>query len=202
MDRDQGLEWLPEVREARLAAARATTLDELREEITRFSAHPLAVSTPAVAGHRGALAGDSPTMLLGKSPASMEVERGLPFQGKAAQVLRECLIAAGHNIEETYQTHVTPWRPRRDNLPNATQIAFSRPFIEREIELVAPRRIIALGAKVMDSLFGEHPDMDTVMGTVSHYRGIETHCLRNHGYISHFPGEREAFVAALRKAMA
>lgn len=196
------LEALPCVAIARTAAVHASTHEELMDAVRAYAGHPAATTTPPVPGRRGKRAPENPVMLLGKSPAAVETEMGLPLQGPAGAYLREVLRLIGRDAEEAHQTHATYWRPRKDNTPNATQLAFSRPFVLREIELVAPRRIIAFGAKAIDGLFGDHPPMDELDGREIEWRGIPVTCVRSHAYVRRFPDAAPAFVEFLRKAWA
>lgn len=200
MEMNPQLAALPAVKTAERMAEQACTHAELMSAVLAYDAHPTAAATPAVPGRAGSRAPANPLMLLGKSPAANETRLGLPYQGQAAQVLRKAIEEAGFDIEDTHQTHATYWRPPKDNLPNATQIAFSRPFITREIEIVRPRRIVALGAKAADSMFGDHPEMDEDAAIELEWNGIPVTILRNHGFISRFPRARPSFVEGLRRA--
>ena len=147
------LSHLPEVQAAITAAAACGTLDELADAIRSFDAHPVCAS-PAMPGRAGARMIDTrPVMMLGKSPAGTETETRVPFSGPAGKVLRSEMEAAALDLETCWITCATPWKARKDNTPNATQLAISRPFLFREIELVNPRVIVALGQKAHEALF-------------------------------------------------
>lgn len=147
------LSHLPEVQAAIAAAAACGTLDELADAIHSFDAHPVCTS-PAMPGRAGARMTDArPVMILGKSPAGTETETRVPFSGPAGKVLRSEMEAAGFDLETCWITCATPWKARKDNTPNATQLAVSRPFLFREIELVNPSVIVALGQKAHEALF-------------------------------------------------
>ena len=90
-------------------------------------------------------------MLLGKSPAWTESETRIPFCGPAGQVLRSEMAAQGRDVEECCISCASPWKAKKNN-PNATLLAISRPFLMREIEIVRPRIIMALGQKADEAL--------------------------------------------------
>lgn len=195
------LDALPCVIDAKERANAATTLEELRLAITAYGSHPIAQAGDAITGRYGNSAPHvRPLMVLGKSPGATEVKTGRSYQGPAAQVLMSAMREAGFGIEDTYHTYATYWRPPSGNDPKATQIAFSRPFVLREIELVRPRAIVVLGAKAMDCLTGEHPDLTNEAGVVFKHDGIKCHLLRNHGYVMRFPSARAPFVRGLARA--
>lgn len=159
------LSHLPEVQAAIAAAAACDTIDQLQEAIRAFDAAEVC-RTPAMPGGPGArCATPNPVMMLGKAPAGTETETRVPFSGPAGIVLREEMAAAGLDIEACWITCATPWRARKDNTPNATQIAISRPFLFREIELVRPSMIVALGDKATEALFQDHVYSTGITGT-------------------------------------
>lgn len=203
MEHNPQLASLPAVVAAEAAAASANDLPALAAALAAYDAHPLARASRPVPGRFGDQApADRPLLLLGKSPGATEVETGRPFTGPMAQMLRRAAVMAGHDVEQAYQTHATPWRPRPGKPPNATQLAFSRPFLVREVELVQPRCIVALGASVMDSLFGDHHDLEERTGDVVEWSGIPCVVSRNQGHYAHFPDDMPAFVDTLRRAWA
>lgn len=200
------LEHLPEVRAAIDAASRCATLDDLRRAVLAFDAHPLAADQPAVPGSPGIRCPTSgPVMLLGKSPASEETARGVMYQGQASRTLREGFDLAGLDMDATWWTAATWWRPRKDNTPNATQLAFSRPFLHREIALLRPSLIIALGAKAMEGLFPGSGPIGEEAGTDTAFEidgfSVPVRASMNHAYVMRDPEYRmPGFVANLRDA--
>ena len=141
----------------------------------------------------------NPIMLVGKTPAATEIERGRFFQGPAGQVLRRAFEDAGQDLARYHLMHASAFRPRKDNTPTSTQLAISRPFSLREIELVKPQRIIALGATVSDTLFGDHPEMVDDLEKVMDLNGIEVVVIRNHGLINRQPKLYPGFVETISK---
>lgn len=159
------LDHLPEVQAAIGAASACTTIVELRDAIKAFDAAEVC-RTPAMPGGPGVrCTSPEPVMILGKAPAGTETETRVPFSGPAGIVLREEMAIAGLDIEACWITCATPWRARKDNTPNATQIAISRPFLYREIELVRPSVIVALGDKATEALFQDHAYSVEITGT-------------------------------------
>jgi len=130
--------------EARAQAKASDTLDALASAIRAFDGSPLkAACEQAVVfdGMPGA-----PLMLIGEGPGAEEDRRGLPFVGKAGQLLDKMLAAIGQSrAENTFITNVNYWRPQGNRNPEADELAVCRPFVDRMIELVKPRLIIAAG---------------------------------------------------------
>lgn len=145
------LSHLPAVQAAIAAADACDTIDQLGAAIESFKEHDLC-APQALPSRAGSSCPDAdPVMLLGKSPAWTESETRIPFCGPAGQVLRSEMIAQGHDVEECWISCASPWKAKKNN-PNATLLAIARPFLMREIELIRPRIIMALGQKADEAL--------------------------------------------------
>ena len=102
-----------------------------------------------------------PLMLVGEQPGDSEDLAGRPFVGPAGKLLDSALEEAGIDRENAYVTNVVKhfkWEPRGKrrihSKPNAAEITACRPWLDLEIELVAPRAIVCLGATAAQALLG------------------------------------------------
>ena len=177
-------------------AAKATSIDAIYDEVEMTDPGPFALDARIVRPKQSATR--HPIMLIGKAPAATEVETGKPLQGPAGQLLRSAAREAGLTIEDCHITHASPWRARKNNNPSPTQMAMSRPLLLREIELVAPRCIIVLGAKATDGLFGEHPTMSEDLHQQTEWNGAPVHIIRSHGFILRHRQLYGAYVSTLK----
>lgn len=145
------LSHLTAVQSAISVANSCNSIEELQEAIINFKADPLCApdAMPGRAGSR--YDAEKGIMILGKAPAGTETETRVPFSGPMGQVLREEAAAAGVDIETAWITCACPWKAKNNN-PNATLVAISRPFLFREIELVKPKVIVCLGQKADEAL--------------------------------------------------
>lgn len=135
------IEW---ANEARTRASAAKTLDALAEAIRAFEGSPLRASCEQAVVYDG-VPGAS-LMVIGEGPGAEEDRRGLPFVGKAGQLLDKMLAAIGQSrAENTFITNVNYWRPPGNRNPEADELAVCRPFVDRMIELVKPKLIVAAG---------------------------------------------------------
>ena len=91
-------------------------------------------------------------MLIGEAPGRDEDIPGLPFVGRAGQLLNKMLAAINLQREEVYITNVIPWRPPGNRTPTPQETEICRPFIERHIELVEPDIIMLLGGSSAKTL--------------------------------------------------
>lgn len=100
----------------------------------------------------GTGAADAAWMAIGEAPGAEEDRRGEPFVGRAGQLLDSMLAAAGWQREEVYIANIVKCRPpdNRDPRPEEAERCFS--YLERQIRLVAPRLILALGRVAAQNL--------------------------------------------------
>lgn len=129
--------------EARSAARTARDLDELRRLIEAFDGCPLKATAKNLCFYRGAA--QAPIMIIGEAPGREEDIEGRPFVGRAGQLLDRMLAAAGWSEENVHITNVVYWRPPGNRTPTPQETEACRPFLERQIELVAPRALLLLG---------------------------------------------------------
>ena len=141
----------------------------------------------------------NPIMILGKSPGGQEIEQNQTFVGPAAQILREALKNGNQEIDQFHLTYASSWRPRKDNTPNATQLAISYPFLKREIEIIEPRKILVLGAKATDTLFGGHEKMDENEEHETQWNGFPIVILRNNGFVMRHPKLKEQYAQSFKR---
>jgi len=128
---------------AREAARSAATLDELREILAGFDGCNLKFTAKSLVFADGNPA--APIMFVGEAPGREEDIEGLPFVGRSGQLLDRMLAAIGLDRTNAYIANVLPWRPPGNRDPSPMETEICRPFIERQIELVAPKVLVTLG---------------------------------------------------------
>ncbi|MEM9330000.1 MAG: uracil-DNA glycosylase [Pseudomonadota bacterium] len=135
---------------AREAANSAKDLEALRNIMSAFTGCNLkrtAKNTVFADGNP-----HSGVMFIGEAPGRDEDLQGLPFVGRAGQLLDRMLSAINLDREKAYITNVIPWRPPGNRTPTPQETEICRPFIERHIELVKPKVIILLGGSSAKTL--------------------------------------------------
>ena len=138
---------------ARELARQAGSLEELRILLDAFDGCTLKQSAS-----RLVFADGNPqarVMLVGEAPGRDEDEQGLPFVGRAGQLLNRMLAAIGLDRTSTYIANVVPWRPPGNRTPTPQEIAICLPFIARQIELVAPDILVCVGAPSSQTLLNQ-----------------------------------------------
>lgn len=128
---------------AREIAARCTTLDELREALATFEGCPLRYTAKNLVFADGNP--QARLMMIGEAPGRDEDLRGLPFVGRAGQLLDRMLASIGLDRSSVYIINTLPWRPPGNRTPTPAEHAVCMPFVERHVELVNPDIIVLLG---------------------------------------------------------
>ncbi|MCB1476727.1 MAG: uracil-DNA glycosylase [Rhodobiaceae bacterium] len=103
-------------------------------------------------------------MLVGEGPGREEDLQGKPFVGRAGQLLDRMLNAIGHDRTSVYITNCVFWRPPGNRTPTPEETAVCRPFLDRQIEIVAPDVIIMLGAVAAQTLTGRKEGITKLRG--------------------------------------
>ncbi|MCB1419568.1 MAG: uracil-DNA glycosylase [Notoacmeibacter sp.] len=132
-----------QVLRARDLARGAATLDELRRLYMEFDGCNLKFAAKSFVFADGNP--DADLMIIGEAPGRDEDLQGLPFVGRSGQLLDRMLGAIGRDRTSAYITNVIAWRPPGNRTPTPHETEICRPFLERHIELMAPKAILTLG---------------------------------------------------------
>ena len=128
---------------SRPAAERREDLIALYREVQACTRCPLhETRTQAVFGNGNA---DADLMFVGEAPGMHEDQQGIPFVGRAGQLLDELLREVGLSREESFVCNVLKSRPPGNRDPEPDEILACRPYLERQVELIEPRVICTLG---------------------------------------------------------
>ena len=128
---------------ARSDAREATTLDELGARLAAFDGCSLKATAKNLCFYRGLP--KARLMLVGEAPGRDEDLEGKPFVGRAGQLLDKMLAAIQLTEQDVHITNIVYWRPPGNRTPTPQEAQVCRPFLERQVELVAPDLIVLLG---------------------------------------------------------
>ena len=121
----------------------------------------------------GVGAHDAPWLLVGEGPGADEDQQGEPFVGQAGKLLDAMLQAAGLlRGREVYIANVVKCRPPGNRTPTLEEANACAPFLDRQIDLIKPKLIIALGKTAVTRLTGSDASMASLRGQSLEYRGI------------------------------
>jgi uracil-DNA glycosylase len=137
---------------ARTAARQAADLEELGARLAAFDGCSLKATAKNLCFYRGRP--QAPLMLIGEAPGRDEDLEGKPFVGRAGQLLDRMLAAIGLSERDAHIANIVYWRPPGNRTPTPQEAQVCRPFLERQMELVAPAVIVLLGGAAAKHLFG------------------------------------------------
>ena len=121
----------------------------------------------------GAGAADAPWLFVGEGPGAEEDLQGEPFVGPAGTLLDAMLSAAGlQRGREVYIANVVKCRPPGNRNPSGDEALACAPLLDRQITLIQPKLIVALGKIALTRLTGSDASMASMRGRLHEYRGI------------------------------
>ena len=127
-------------------------MDALSEIIQACKKCPLHASRRRAVPGEGNL--NAEVMLVGEAPGEREDEVGRPFVGQAGRLLEDALRELGVGRGEVYITNVVKCRPPGNRDPEDSEVEACKPYLERQIQIVAPRVVVALGRHSARLLLG------------------------------------------------
>jgi len=138
-------------------------------------------------------------MIVGEAPGEQEDQRGEPFVGAAGQLLDRMLAALGLSREagetadparQVFIANTLKCRPPRNRNPSPEELATCQPFLERQVALVQPRVIIAMGRFAVQSLLGSDAPIGRLRGQVHAWRGVPLVVTYHPAYLLRQPADK------------
>jgi DNA polymerase len=119
---------------------------------------------------------DPELCFVGEAPGGDEDRQGEPFVGAAGQLLNRIIAAAGFKREEVYICNIMKCRPPGNRVPTPAEAGNCREYLDRQLELVRPKFICALGATAAQKLLDTTTGITRLRGRFYDYRGIPVIC--------------------------
>jgi DNA polymerase len=129
----------------------AKSLAELGAMLGRFEGCGLKATAKNLCFYRGGE--QARLMIVGEAPGREEDLEGKPFVGRAGMLLDKMLAAIGLSEADVHITNIVYWRPPGNRTPTPQEALACRPFLERQMALVAPQVVLALGGAAAKHLF-------------------------------------------------
>ncbi|MFO7626905.1 MAG: uracil-DNA glycosylase [Candidatus Fermentibacteraceae bacterium] len=145
------------------------TMEELFEEVAECKRCRLSQGRNKLVF--GAGNPDSGILLVGEGPGATEDMQGLPFVGRAGELLDRILEAIGLNRRSVYIANVVKCRPPGNRVPAPDEVDACLPILLRQIELMKPEVIVALGASAALALLGTRKGIGALRGDMHEFRG-------------------------------
>jgi uracil-DNA glycosylase family 4 len=150
-------------------ADRQRRLQVLAEEIRPCTRCGLSQHRKQTVFARGT--GSSGVCFIGEGPGADEDAQGFPFVGKAGQLLDRMILAMGFERDEVYVCNIVKCRPPDNRKPEPDEMAACMPYLNEQLELVAPQVIVALGATAVQGLLGTSEGITRMRGKWKTYKG-------------------------------
>ncbi len=112
-------------------------------------------------------------MVIGEAPGADEDAQGEPFVGRAGQLLTKILQAIGLERNDVYICNILKCRPPGNRRPLPYEVDECEPYLIKQIELIKPEFILALGLTAVDTLLKKKHKMAETRGSLTEYRGIK-----------------------------
>lgn len=112
-------------------------------------------------------------VFVGEAPGAEEDEKGRPFVGKAGELLTKIIKAMGLSREEVYITNVVKCRPPNNRNPRPEEVRACMPYLLRQIELIRPQLLCALGTVAAQSILGKQEPITSLRGKFHDWKGIK-----------------------------
>lgn len=128
---------------AHAAAAKSTSLDMLQAQLENFDGCALKATAKHLCFYRGAA--KAPLLIIGEAPGRDEDQEGRPITSVDGQLLDRMLAAIGLDETTAHITNIVYWRPPGNRTPSPQEARVCRPFLDRQIQLVAPKVVLLLG---------------------------------------------------------
>jgi DNA polymerase len=150
--------------------AQVATLDAIAALVDACRKCPLGHSrTTSVPGEGNPQAG---FVCVGEAPGATEDATGRPFVGRAGVLLTEILKAIGFAREDVFICNVLKCRPPNNRDPEPLEVQACSPYLHRQLDLIRPRVILALGRPAAHALLGSTASLGDLRGRLHRYRGI------------------------------
>jgi len=168
--------------------------DEVRA-CTKCGLHATRTQTVFGVGNRHAQ-----WMFVGEAPGADEDRQGEPFVGRAGQLLNAMIAALGLRREEVYIANVLKCRPPNNRDPQAGEVEQCEPYLIRQIDLIRPKLIVALGRHAAHSLLKTDLALARLRGQRLSYQDIPLIVTYHPAYLLRTPTDKRKAWDDLRRA--
>jgi DNA polymerase len=130
-------------------------------------------------------------MFVGEGPGADEDAQGEPFVGRAGQLLNNMIAAMGLKREDVYIANVVKCRPPNNRTPEKDECDMCSPFLLRQIDVIRPKVIVALGAVAAKNLLAINDSMANLRGRWYDFRGAKLAVTYHPAYLLRDPRQKK-----------
>ncbi|MGI9270434.1 MAG: uracil-DNA glycosylase [Woeseiaceae bacterium] len=152
---------------------------------TRCELHKSRTQTVFGVGNR-----DADWLIIGEAPGAEEDRRGEPFVGRAGKLLDEMLRAAGQDREQVFIANILKCRPPNNRDPEADEAGACRSYLDRQIALLKPKIILAVGRIAAQTLLATDTPVGKLRGTVHQFGDVPMVVTYHPAYLLRSPTQK------------
>jgi uracil-DNA glycosylase len=141
-------------------------------------------------------------VFIGEGPGADEDAQGLPFVGRAGKLLTQMIEAMGLQRNDVYICNVVKCRPPENRLPEEDEVKTCSPFLFRQLDVIAPKVIVCLGAVAAKTLLQTNRGISQFRGQWLEYRGSKLMATYHPAYLLRNPNAKGEVWKDLQKVMA
>jgi DNA polymerase len=145
--------------------------------------------------------GKASLVFVGEGPGHDEDMQGIPFVGRAGQLLTQMIDAMGLRREDVYICNIVKCRPPENRLPEKDEIGTCSPFLLRQIGVIQPKVIVCLGNVAAQTLLDTHKSISQYRGQWFDYRGARMIATYHPAYLLRNPAAKADVWVDLKKVM-
>jgi uracil-DNA glycosylase len=147
------------------------TIESIRAEIGDCIRCPLYAGRKQIVHSTGNFSAD--LMFVGEAPGADEDEQGVPFIGRAGQLLTKIIESIGMKREDVFIGNINRCRPPGNRPPTLPEAETCRPFLQREIAVVRPKVIVVMGNTATQNLLNTKTGITKLRGNFQEYLGVK-----------------------------
>ena len=140
-------------------------------------------------------------VFVGEAPGADEDEQGQPFVGRAGKLLTKMIEAMGLSRDQVYICNVIKCRPPDNRNPEPEEINSCEPFLKKQLALIKPQVIVALGRYACQSLLKTEGSLSAFRGQWREYEGIDLMPTFHPAYLLRSPSKKKEAWEDLQKVM-
>lgn len=179
------------------ASSKPETLEEVRADLGDCHRCKLAPLRKTIVFGSGSP--NAALMFIGEAPGADEDEQGLPFVGRAGQLLTKIIEAISLKREDVYICNVIKCRPPENRTPERDEIESCEPFLLRQIQSVKPKVIVCLGSPAMQTLLKIKTGITQIRGQWLDYNGIKLMATFHPAYCLRWPEKKREVWEDMKK---
>lgn len=179
------------------AGSKEKELETLNREIAQNKCCQLSrTRTNLVFGHGNP---DASLMFVGEAPGHDEDIKGLPFVGRAGQLLTKIIESIGFNRSDVYISNILKCRPPDNRAPHPSEILACEPYLVRQIDIIKPKIICALGKFASQTLLKSQTSITQLRGKFYEYNGIKLMPTFHPAYLLRNPADKRLVWEDMKK---